>query len=281
MVTGLSTLAAGVVSGSGINPYTSTLSWSGTGNGLTLTNTSTGSSATGTNLFSISGSTASAHITFLYGSGGSYTAIGGISGSATTTTYSTTSDYRVKANVQPLDGLTALAAVLSLNPCSYYFVSDPNQATHHGFLAHQVGAALPNNDAVVGVKDETVTANGAVYVGQFIIASGIAQADWQAGVLAGTYMPQSKWAASVTLPKLQGLDMAKITPDLVAAFKEHDRQIGQLRAQVQGLMKLFNFNLATSSIGAPVPVATGAAAMQNRAAGIGSAALPSGGGATA
>ena len=81
--------------------------------------------------------------------------IGTISQNGTTgVLYNTTSDYRLKENVQPMTG--ALAKVSKLNPVTYTWKADgrPGQ----GFIAHELQAVAP--DAVSGEKD-AVDANGA------------------------------------------------------------------------------------------------------------------------
>jgi hypothetical protein len=72
---------------------------------------------------------------------------GSISFSNTTTTYSTSSDYRLKEDIQPMAG--ALARVASLKPCTYKWKLDGS--TGEGFIAHELQAVVPN--AVTGEKD--------------------------------------------------------------------------------------------------------------------------------
>jgi len=66
----------------------------------------------------------------------------------TTTTYGTTSDYRLKENVQPLTG--AISRVKQLQPKRFNFIAN-TQETLDGFLAHEVDEVTPQ--AVVGAKD--------------------------------------------------------------------------------------------------------------------------------
>lgn len=72
---------------------------------------------------------------------------GYISCTTTTTTYGTSSDYRLKENVAPMTG--ALATVQALNPVTYTWKS--NGLSSQGFIAHELQAIVP--DAVVGEKD--------------------------------------------------------------------------------------------------------------------------------
>jgi hypothetical protein len=73
--------------------------------------------------------------------------IGSISTSGSTTTFSTSSDYRLKENVQPMQG--ALAKVQTLKPCTYKWKVDGSDG--QGFIAHELQEACP--DAVTGEKD--------------------------------------------------------------------------------------------------------------------------------
>ena len=82
----------------------------------------------------------------IFGRGGS--ACGSITSSTTnSTSYTTSSDYRLKENVQPMVG--ALDTVLQLKPCTYDWKIDGSAG--QGFIAHELQEVVP--DAVVGEKD--------------------------------------------------------------------------------------------------------------------------------
>ena len=72
---------------------------------------------------------------------------------AATTAYVTTSDYRLKENVQPMTG--ALAKVALLKPVTYKWKIDGIDG--QGFIAHELQAVVP--DCVAGEKD-AIDANG-------------------------------------------------------------------------------------------------------------------------
>jgi hypothetical protein len=61
--------------------------------------------------------------------------------------YNTSSDYRLKENIQPMTG--GLAAVAALKPVTYDWVID--QTSGEGFIAHELQAVIPA--AVSGEKD--------------------------------------------------------------------------------------------------------------------------------
>jgi len=73
--------------------------------------------------------------------------VGSISFTGSTTTYSTSSDYRLKENVTPMTG--ALAKVAQLKPVTYKWKSDGLEG--EGFIAHELAEVCPH--AVVGEKD--------------------------------------------------------------------------------------------------------------------------------
>ena len=76
---------------------------------------------------------------------------GGVAGSitwtASTTSFSTSSDYRLKENVQPMTG--ALARVAALKPVTYKWKADGSAG--QGFIAHELQEIAPY--AVSGEKD--------------------------------------------------------------------------------------------------------------------------------
>jgi hypothetical protein len=67
----------------------------------------------------------------------------------TSTNYNTTSDYRLKENIEPLVG--GIDAILKLNPLTGNYKSDPNKTNMPMFLAHEVQEIIPI--AVTGEKD--------------------------------------------------------------------------------------------------------------------------------
>jgi hypothetical protein len=92
-------------------------------------------------------SNASGGIAAFFEVGAGNTAVGSITTSATTTTYATSSDYRLKENIAPMTG--ALAKVLKLNPVTYTWKVDGSVG--EGFIAHELQGIAPH--AVSGEKD--------------------------------------------------------------------------------------------------------------------------------
>jgi hypothetical protein len=75
------------------------------------------------------------------------TLVGSIQTSLSATSYVTSSDYRLKENVQPMTG--ALAKVAALKPCTYQWKSDGTSS--QGFIAHELAEVVP--ECVTGEKD--------------------------------------------------------------------------------------------------------------------------------
>ena len=146
-------------------------------------------------------STQATQIIFL-GSGNTY--VGDIKSNGSSTSYNTSSDYRLKENVTTIsDGITRLK---TLKPSRFNFISNPSQ-TVDGFLAHEV-TAVP--EAISGTKDEVVT--------QAMIDNGDAPSD-----------------KKLDDPIYQQLDYAKLTPLLTAALQEAITKIENLEAEVAAL----------------------------------------------
>jgi hypothetical protein len=75
------------------------------------------------------------------------TYVGGITCTSTGTAFPTSSDYRLKEDVQPMTG--ALTKVALLKPCTYKWKL--NGSDGQGFIAHELAEFVP--DAVIGEKD--------------------------------------------------------------------------------------------------------------------------------
>jgi len=76
---------------------------------------------------------------------------GTVSTNGSTTTYGTSSDYRLKENIVPMTG--ALATIAQLKPCTYKWKVDGSNG--QGFIAHELQAVVP--DCVTGEKDAVET----------------------------------------------------------------------------------------------------------------------------
>jgi hypothetical protein len=95
-------------------------------------------------------------------------AVGNISITASATAYNTSSDYRLKEQVQPMTG--ALAKVAALKPCIYKWKVDGSNG--EGFIAHELAEIVP--DCVTGEKDAVDAKGKPAYQGidtSFLVAT--------------------------------------------------------------------------------------------------------------
>ena len=108
------------------------------------------------------------HIRFLNSS--SVTS-GNIGVTGTTTYYNTSSDYRLKENVAPMQN--ALDTISQLNPVTYTWKADGSAG--QGFIAHELQAVVP--DCVTGEKDAVDETGNPQYQGvdtSFLVATLVA-----------------------------------------------------------------------------------------------------------
>jgi hypothetical protein len=94
--------------------------------------------------------------------------VGSIVANASTTSYNTSSDYRLKENVAPMQN--ALDTVAQLNPVTYTWKADGSAG--QGFIAHELQAVVP--DCVTGEKDAVDAEGNPQYQGvdtSFLVAT--------------------------------------------------------------------------------------------------------------
>ena len=87
--------------------------------------------------------------------------VGSISVGTASTSYNTSSDYRLKENVADMTG--AIARVKQLAPKRFNFITDPDDTTVDGFLAHEAQTVVP--EAVIGTHNEVDDDGNAVMQG--------------------------------------------------------------------------------------------------------------------
>ena len=102
-----------------------------------------GSSIEGFSINDSASSSGSAAVRFQFGG----TGVGGITLTGSTTSYNTSSDYRLKENIAPMTG--ALNTIAQLKPVTYNWKS--NGTSGQGFIAHELQEVVP--DCVIGEKD--------------------------------------------------------------------------------------------------------------------------------
>ena len=148
-----------------------------------------------------------------------------------TASYNTSSDYRLKENVNY--DFDATSRLKQLKPSRFNWISKPD-TTVDGFLAHEVSSIVP--EAINGTKDATKTVTNAVISKRdALITDGITEAEWEQGKKDGIYPSDSTWSASKAIPKYQSIDQAKLVPLLTKALQEAVTKIEALEARVTTL----------------------------------------------
>jgi hypothetical protein len=141
---GLTKVEIGSTSGAQVLSVAGDAGVSFSGDALTVQNINTGS--TGSPIICATSNTSGNTRNLVYFLNGT-TNTGRITTDGTNTTYSTSSDYRLKENIVPMTG--AVQKVKALKPVSYKWKSTGKQG--QGFIAHELQEVVP--DAVVGDKD--------------------------------------------------------------------------------------------------------------------------------
>ena len=139
--------------------------------------------------------------------------VGSITTDGSSTTYGTSSDYRLKENV--VDLTNATERLKQLKPARFNFIADADKIVD-GFLAHEVSSIVP--EAISGTKD-------AVQV-------------WENGekLPEGVSVGDNKLDENGnTIPKYQNIDQSKLVPLLVKALQEAMERIETLETKVQTL----------------------------------------------
>jgi len=122
------------------------------------------------------------------------------------TTYNTSSDYRLKENVDyTWDATTRLK---QLKPARFNFISDADR-TVDGFLAHEAQAVVP--ECITGTKDEVE-----VWKNDEELPDGVSVGDNKLDTDGNT------------IPKMQGIDQSKLVPLLVKTIQELEARITAL-----------------------------------------------------
>jgi hypothetical protein len=167
----------------------------GTGQGVKIA----GDSNQGSIIVETSLTSARSLMMFVNGNG----TVGTIQTNSSSTSYNTSSDYRLKENVDyTWDATTRLK---QLKPARFNFISDDTNTLVDGFLAHEVSSIVP--EAISGEKD-AMTAE-VLYV-------------------EGDELPEGKSIGDVKEASVidpQGIDQSKLVPLLVKTIQELEARI--------------------------------------------------------
>lgn len=188
------------------------LAWDKAGNGLVLSRTN------GPSLFVVRHST-DGQIAQWYRNGAQ---VGGISVTTTATTYNTSSDYRLKYDVEnigftfgPMEDIPGpLGKLMRLKPSKYHMTGDDGAEWHYGFIAHELQEEVP--EAVTGAKDQT---------------------EWQETVVGYHDNPNGGDPIPIIdraeVPVYQGVDTGQIVALLVASVQQLTRRVMELEVLIQ------------------------------------------------
>ena len=131
------------------------------------------------------------------------TKVGDISVGTSSTTFTTSSDYRLKENVDyDWDATTRLK---QLKPARFNFIVDETNTPVDGFLAHEVSSIVP--EAITGTKDAMTTE--VLYVEGDELPEGISVGD----------------VKEASVPDYQGIDQSKLVPLLVKTILELEARL--------------------------------------------------------
>jgi hypothetical protein len=139
---------------------------------------------------------------------------GSISVSGSATAYNTSSDYRMKENVNYT--WDATARLKQLKPARFNFISDDTNTLVDGFIAHEVSSIVP--EAISGAKD-------AMAVETRYTADDVETQ----GDTPSKNVGDSKTYSSTKIDP-QGIDQSKLVPLLVKTIQELEARITALEA---------------------------------------------------
>ena len=160
---------------------------------------------------------------------------GSIATNGDATSFNTSSDYRLKENVDyDWDATTRLK---QLKPARFNWITDDTNTLVDGFLAHEAATVVPN--AVVGEKDATEQWLKCVLnAAGDTVAKTIEEADWTAGksattdadgnTVAAKYASDTTWVATKDVPMMQSIDHSFMVPLLVKTIQELEARITAL-----------------------------------------------------
>jgi hypothetical protein len=143
-----------------------------------------------------------------------YGQVGSIRVNGASTQFNTSSDYRLKTDVQPMTG--ASARVQALNPVNFGWIADGNRTD--GFLAHEAQEVVP--EAITGIKD-------AMKDEPYEVTPAVLDDD-------GNVTTEAVMGTR-TIPDHQSIDQSKLVPLLTAALQEALTEIASLKTRVEAL----------------------------------------------
>jgi hypothetical protein len=170
----------------------------------------------GDSAFERTGTTSQAMVVFRNGNGN----VGSIYTSGSSTSYNTSSDYRLKTDAQPMTG--ASDRVLALKPVNFEWISSGERVD--GFLAHEAQEIVP--ECVTGTKD-------AMRDEEYEVTATVEATYDEDGNELTAAVPAVMGTRSV--PDMQGIDQSKLVPLLTAALQEALTKIADMEIRLAAL----------------------------------------------
>jgi hypothetical protein len=146
--------------------------------------------------------------------------VGSISVTGSATSYVTSSDYRLKHDIQPMTG--ALAKVAQLKPVTYKWNADDSES--QGFIAHELQEVVP--ECVTGEKDATEIQQ--VEISPAIPATYDEDGNELTPAVEAVYEERE-------VPVYQGIDTSFLVATLTAAIQELNAKVDAQAAEIAAL----------------------------------------------
>jgi len=142
---------------------------------------------------------------------------GSILGNSSSVSYNTSSDYRLKENVDyTWDATTRLK---QLKPARFNFIVDDTNTLVDGFIAHEVSSVVP--EAITGEKD-------AMKDEEYEVTPAVEEVRDEEGNITTEAVEAVMGTRSV--PDYQGIDQSKLVPLLVKTIQELEARITALES---------------------------------------------------
>ena len=142
--------------------------------------------------------------------------VGSIVVSGTSTSYGTSSDYRLKENI--VADWDATSRLKQLKPSRFNFKTDTD-TTLDGFLAHEVSTIVP--EAINGKKDETQDLGTVKDKDGNVIKENVLETETKKD-------DGQTWTKTKTEDVYQGIDQSKLVPLLVKTIQELEARVATL-----------------------------------------------------
>jgi hypothetical protein len=179
--------------------------------GVSINPRSSGSNTTTSIIFNRANTTIAGRVLNFLNNGN---LVGYVEHNNSSTSYNTSSDYRLKTDAQPMVGATA--RVQALNPVNFEWISSGERVD--GFLAHEAKAVVP--ECVSGIKD-------AMMDQEYEVTPAVIDEN-------GTTTTEAVMGTR-SVPDYQGIDQSKIVPLLTAALQEALTKIDDMETRLAAL----------------------------------------------